>query len=101
MTSPLDTSVFRRRVELREKSGPSLREPARALLADLALVLARATPQRKGKGRQAMLRDLVAAVRTPPVPASCEPGECVLQLAERFSLHFEQRDVDILLQIDI
>jgi hypothetical protein len=69
--------------------------------AGLPFFLTRATPQREGKGRQALLRDLVAALRTLSVRAAGKPGQCVLDVNERFGLHFEQRDVDVLLQIDV
>jgi hypothetical protein len=69
--------------------------------AGLPFFLTRATPLREGKGRQALLRDLSAALGTMSVRAAGKPGQCVLDVDERFGLHFEQRDVDVLLQIDV
>jgi hypothetical protein len=94
-------TVSTRSVKETEGPSPFLREIAGLPLTGLPLILARATSQREGKGPQAMLQDLDTAFGTLPVGAVSKPRERVIHVTERFGLHFEQRDADLLLQVDI
>jgi hypothetical protein len=68
------TSVSRRGLKKERSPGPFLREATRLSRASLPFFLTRATPQREGKSRQALSRDLGAAVCTLAVRTAGEPG---------------------------
>ena len=67
-------------------------------LTSLFTVLA---ADRKRKGPEACLGDLVAAFQTVAVRAFSEPTKRRVDLLQRFRLHLEQRKVDLVLDVDL
>src|SRR3954469_15349785 len=79
----------------------ALRHQAVALLLDLARLFAVLAADRERQRPQALLADLFPALEAVPVGALFEPAKRLLDLVQRLGLHLDERELDLVLNIEL
>src|SRR5688572_17488279 len=82
-----------------ERGGATALHHPLALLGDLAGLLAVLAADGERQGAQPALRDLFTALEAVPEGAFLQPAEGLLDLRERFGLHLDEGELDVILNV--
>jgi hypothetical protein len=88
-------------VEEESRRPTALRHDALALLGRFPRLFAVLAANRERQRPQARLGDLVAALEAIAVGALVEAAQSRIDLVERLGLHLDERELDVLLDVDL
>src|SRR5450759_5491019 len=88
-------------VDEERRRAAALCHQAITLLFDLARFLAVLAADREGQRAEPALADFLAALEAVPVGRLFEPPEGLVDLAERFGLHLDEREFDLILNVHL